>query len=228
MAQRTLDVQYYIWRGDTRAICCSTNCAAPPTGACALRLLWTTAARQDWTPTGALDHIRRSRCGCSTPLRSARPRRWAMHGFLTHAAAHAQQELHGRQPGQHRGWTQHRRRVLRGHRRRAVRRPGRGGHGAGGGRDFTAELRPSTGPARRPIPRPACCRHRYSYAVARAYEALATEVQRPEAQAYVRAVAQARHARAAGRPPAAAMGPAPPWSATTRPRCWARCPRRAC
>ncbi len=78
-AERTLDVQYYIWRGDHTGTLLLASCSLKPQSAvCACACCWTTWARpgwtrrwQRWTPT------HRSRCGCSTPSRCAAPRCWA-------------------------------------------------------------------------------------------------------------------------------------------------------
>ena len=133
-AEKSLDVQYYIWHGDH-------------VGYLLFEALWQAAERGvrvrlllDDLNTKGLDpthrHARRASEHRGAPLQPGRqsrqPRAQLRDRLLAREPAHAQQVVHRRQPGDGRRRTQHRRRVLRRRGRRHVRRPRRARRGAGG------------------------------------------------------------------------------------------------
>jgi hypothetical protein len=67
LAERSLDVQYYIWRGDLTGGCSRTRCFAPPTAACGCAFSSTTSAPGRTTTCCWLSiRIATSRSACST------------------------------------------------------------------------------------------------------------------------------------------------------------------
>ena len=126
-ADKSLDVQYYIWHGDQ-------------VGYLLFEALWQAAERgvrvrlllDDHNTRRARPDDRRARRASEhrgaplQPVRAARrPRAQFPDRLHARQPAHAQQVVHRRQPGEHRRRTQHRQRVLRRGRRRRLRRPRR-------------------------------------------------------------------------------------------------------
>ena len=65
-AERSLDVQYYIWHDDTTGSCCARRCGRRPSAACACGCCSTTTTRAAWTRRSRRStRTRTSRCGCS-------------------------------------------------------------------------------------------------------------------------------------------------------------------
>ena len=100
-AERSIDVQYYIWHADTSGGLLAQRCGRPPSAACACACCWTTTtprARRD--ARGARRAPATSRCGCSIPFAN---RGWRVGDYADRLPArqppHAQQVVHGRQPG---------------------------------------------------------------------------------------------------------------------------------
>jgi hypothetical protein len=78
-AERTLDVQYYIWHADMSAPCCSRRCTAPPTVGCGCGCCSTTTTRAASTASlPRWTHTPTSRCGCSIRFPAAGGATWAI------------------------------------------------------------------------------------------------------------------------------------------------------
>ncbi len=110
IAQRSLDIQYYIWHGDTTGKVLGSECSA-------CRRAWRAGA----APAGRYRHGSRrpppARARQPSQHRGAavQPHRRSLHpaaglsgGFFAHQPAHAQQVLYRRQPGHDRRRPQHR------------------------------------------------------------------------------------------------------------------------
>ncbi len=120
------------------ACCCSTSCAARRRAGCACGCCWTIT-----TPPGSTRMLAALDAEPNIEVRLFNP---VQHACLAQPglpvrlqppeSAHAQQILHGRQPGDDRRRAQHRRRVFRRGGRCAVCRSGRAGGRAGGAGDL--------------------------------------------------------------------------------------------
>ncbi|UUZ48288.1 hypothetical protein LP420_36245 [Massilia sp. B-10] len=142
-AERSLDVQYYIWRDDTTGtLLLDALRQAAGRGVRVRLLLDDNNTMRPGRPAGA---ARRAAEPGSAPVQSlcqppAAPSRPGGR-LCASEPAHAQQVVHGRRTGHHRGRAQRGRRVFRRHRRSAVCRSRYPGRGRGGGR-CCARLRP--------------------------------------------------------------------------------------
>ena len=118
-AERSLDVQYYIWHDDTTGnLLCEALWQAAERGV-RVRLLLDDHehARARRTRSPRSTRIPTSRCGCSTRSRTGLSHRRLLDSFGAPEPAHAQQVVHRGQPGGDRRRPQHRRRILRGRHR---------------------------------------------------------------------------------------------------------------
>ena len=123
-AERTLDVQYYIWHDDlTGRLFADALLRAADRGVRVRVLLDDVGARAD---DEILLTSRRAPQHRDPPVQSGRyaqlPQPRHAHRFFTREPAHAQQELHRGQSACHPGRTQYRRRILRGAKRGCLRR----------------------------------------------------------------------------------------------------------
>ena len=164
-AEKSIDAQYYIWHGDTVG---NLRLRGPAAGGRPGRAGAPAARRHEHRRPRPGDRgARRASGHRGAPLQPVRaPGRARARfpvGLLAREPAHAQQVVHGGQPGERRRRAQHRQRVLRRGRGNGVRRPRRGRRRRGGARRLEAvrslleqrvrRIRPraSWPPPRRPI-----------------------------------------------------------------------------
>ena len=129
-AERSIDVQYYIWQHDTtgRLLIAALLRAADRGVRVRLLIDDVGAAAERSRPADAGPASRTSRSGCSTRWRPGPRRTLGMAGDFARVNRRMHNKsLHRRQPDHHRRRPQHRRRVLRGRSGLFYRRPRRAG-----------------------------------------------------------------------------------------------------
>ena len=121
-AERSLDVQYYIWHADTTGNLMFEALWQAAERGVRVRLLLDDENTRGLDPTlAALDAHPEHRGAAVQPVREPRVRASATSRRLrAPEPPHAQQVVHRRQPGRDRRRPQHRRRVLRGRQRRSA------------------------------------------------------------------------------------------------------------
>ena len=202
-AQRSLDVQYYIWHGDH-------------TGYLLFEALWQAAERgvrvrlllDDNNTSGLDETIAALDAHPNIEVRLYNPlmrRSCALdelrHRLQPRESPHAQQVAHGRQPGHGRRRPQRRRRLLRRRPRGGVRRPRRDRQS---GRPCTRCPRPSTctGTAHRPIPPRSSLAPATPAAVEQLKATFAATRADPESAQYLESLRETPLVHGAGRRPA--------------------------